>query len=106
MDMPNKCEAIHLAESVSKHELEHMTRRDAANLENIQVNVSSSDDDIFHSNSSQNEDTGLQILRTPPEYVNIRSCQRISNKGLTLPNKEDEGKDPTVERSGLLVMGG
>ncbi|XP_078126194.1 excitatory amino acid transporter 3-like [Sander vitreus] len=65
------CFGAALIYRVSTQELEHMTRRDAANLENIQVNVSSqaSDEDIFYSNASQSEDIGLQILCTPPEYL-------------------------------------
>ncbi|XP_028457366.1 excitatory amino acid transporter 3-like isoform X2 [Perca flavescens] len=66
------CFGAALIYRVSTQELEHMTRRDAANLENIQINVSSSDDDIFHSDSSQNEDIGLQNLHTPPEYMSVQ----------------------------------
>ncbi|XP_039672752.1 excitatory amino acid transporter 3-like [Perca fluviatilis] len=66
------CFGAALIYRVSTQELEYMTRRDAAILENIQINVSSSDDDIFHSDSSQNEDIGLQILHTPPEYVSVQ----------------------------------
>ncbi|XP_078123954.1 excitatory amino acid transporter 3-like [Sander vitreus] len=74
VNVMGNCYGAALIYRVSTQELEHMTRRDATNLENIQVNVSSqaSDEDIFHSDASQSEDIGLQILCTPPEYLSVQ----------------------------------
>ncbi|XP_031140458.1 excitatory amino acid transporter 3-like isoform X2 [Sander lucioperca] len=60
VNVMGNCYGVALIYRVSTQELEHMTRRDAANLENIQVNISSqaSDEDIFHSDASQSEDIG------------------------------------------------
>ncbi|XP_032391133.1 excitatory amino acid transporter 3-like [Etheostoma spectabile] len=71
INVMGNCYGASLIYRVSTQELELMTRRDAANLENIQVNVSSqaSDNESFNRDVSQNEDTELQILRTPPESL-------------------------------------
>ncbi|XP_034747146.1 excitatory amino acid transporter 3-like isoform X1 [Etheostoma cragini] len=74
INVMGNCYGASLIYRVSTQELELMTRRDAANLENVQVNVSSqaSDNDIFHSDVSENEDIELQVLRTPSECLSAQ----------------------------------